>query len=135
MQIFSKVLTDNDVRFRFSFPAHCLQHLDFAGNNYVACSFELFVAWREMEIMTRQCFLRAGVNLLNIMNWELVTRLFFIVRMTRTWGHSSGLKLRGVSCCLVRRIGVKCQELTSYYIFAGCSAISRYMYVFMFECL
>ncbi|XP_034910721.1 uncharacterized protein [Populus alba] len=35
MQIFSKVLTDTDVRFRFSFPAHCLQYLDFAGNNYV----------------------------------------------------------------------------------------------------
>ncbi|KAJ7002674.1 hypothetical protein NC653_008012 [Populus alba x Populus x berolinensis] len=35
MQIFSKVMTDTDVRFRFSFPAQCLQHLDFAGNNYV----------------------------------------------------------------------------------------------------
>jgi hypothetical protein len=35
MQIFSKVLTDTDVRFRFSFPTHCLQHLDFAGNNSV----------------------------------------------------------------------------------------------------
>jgi hypothetical protein len=35
MQIFSKVLTDTDVRFRFSFPTHCLQHLDFGGNNSV----------------------------------------------------------------------------------------------------
>jgi len=35
MQIFSKVLRDTDVRVRFSFPTHCLEHLDFAGNNYV----------------------------------------------------------------------------------------------------
>ncbi|KAF9685010.1 hypothetical protein SADUNF_Sadunf03G0009800 [Salix dunnii] len=35
MEIFSKELTDTDVRFKFSFPTHCLEHLDFAGNNFV----------------------------------------------------------------------------------------------------
>ncbi|KAF9685007.1 hypothetical protein SADUNF_Sadunf03G0009500 [Salix dunnii] len=35
MQIFSKELRDTDVRFKFSFPTHCLEHLDFAGNNFV----------------------------------------------------------------------------------------------------
>jgi len=121
MQIFSKVLRDTDVHVRFSFPTHCLEHLDFAGIMLICMlkiavvSCELFVAWREMEFMTSQCFLWAGLNLLLIMDWELVTRLFFIVRMTITWGRSSWLKLRGESCCLVRRLGVMWQELTSYY--------------------
>ncbi|KAG5248522.1 hypothetical protein OIU76_004800 [Salix suchowensis] len=35
MEIFSKELTDTDVRVRFSFPTHCLEHLDFAGNTSV----------------------------------------------------------------------------------------------------
>ncbi|KAJ6671933.1 hypothetical protein OIU85_013291 [Salix viminalis] len=35
MQIFSKELRDTDVRHKFSFPTRCLEHLDFAGNNFV----------------------------------------------------------------------------------------------------
>ena len=56
MQIFSKVLTDTDVRFRFSFPAHCLQHLDFAGNN----SVDLHVKDSCGELRVIRCLKRDG---------------------------------------------------------------------------
>ncbi|XP_061980632.1 uncharacterized protein LOC133700932 [Populus nigra] len=57
MQIFSKVLTDTDVRVRFSFPTHCLQHLDFAGNNYV----DLHVKDSCGELRVIRCLKRNGV--------------------------------------------------------------------------
>jgi hypothetical protein len=47
---------------------------------------------------------------------ELVTGLFFFVRMTIASGHSSGLKQREKSSCLARRFGVMSLELTSYYL-------------------
>jgi len=56
MQIFSKVLTDTDVRFRFSFPTHCLQHLDFAGNN----SVDLHVKDSCGELLVIRCRKRNG---------------------------------------------------------------------------
>lgn len=56
MQIFSEVLGDTDVRFRFSLPAHCLQHLDFAGNNYV----DLYVKDSCGELRVIRCLKRNG---------------------------------------------------------------------------
>ncbi|KAL9351031.1 hypothetical protein Peur_058286 [Populus x canadensis] len=56
MQIFSKVLTDTDVRFRFSLPTHCLQHLDFAGNN----SVDLHVKDSCGELRVIRCLKRDG---------------------------------------------------------------------------
>nr|TKR65738.1 hypothetical protein D5086_0000318690 [Populus alba] len=57
MQIFSKVLKDTDVRVRFSFPTHCLEHLDFAGNNYV----DLNVKDCYGELRVIRCLKRNGV--------------------------------------------------------------------------
>ncbi|XP_061981245.1 uncharacterized protein LOC133701367 [Populus nigra] len=54
MQIFSKVLRDTDVRVRFSFPTHCLQHLDFAGNN----SVDLHVKDSSGELRVIRCLKR-----------------------------------------------------------------------------
>jgi len=54
MQIFSKVLRDTDVRVRFSFPTHCLQHLDFAGNN----SVDLHVTDSSGELRVIRCLKR-----------------------------------------------------------------------------
>ena len=51
MQIFTKVLTDTDVHVRFSFPTRCLQHLDFAGNNYV----DLYVKDSYGELRVIRC--------------------------------------------------------------------------------
>jgi len=56
MQIFSKVLRDTDVRVRFSFPTHCLQHLDFAGNHYV----DLYVKDSCGELRVIRCLKRNG---------------------------------------------------------------------------
>ena len=57
MQIFSKELKDTDVRVRFSFPTHCLEHLDFAGNNYV----DLNVKDCYGELRVIRCLKRNGV--------------------------------------------------------------------------
>jgi len=57
MQIFSKVLRDTDVRVRFSFPTHCLQHLDFAGNK----SVDLHVKDSYGELRVIRCRKRNGV--------------------------------------------------------------------------
>ena len=54
MQIFSKVLRDTDVRVRFSFPTHCLLHLDFAGNN----SVDLHVKDSSGELRVIRCLKR-----------------------------------------------------------------------------
>nr|XP_034908154.1 uncharacterized protein LOC118044106 [Populus alba]TKR71271.1 hypothetical protein D5086_0000302940 [Populus alba] len=56
MQIFSKVLRDTDVHVRFSFPTHCLQHLDFAGNN----SVDLHVKDNCGELRVIRCRKRNG---------------------------------------------------------------------------
>ncbi|KAL9351025.1 hypothetical protein Peur_058280 [Populus x canadensis] len=56
MQIFSKELKDTDVRFRLSFPPHCLQHLDFAGNNLV----DLHVKDSCGELRVIRCLKRDG---------------------------------------------------------------------------
>jgi hypothetical protein len=56
MQIFSKELKDTDVRFRLSFPTHCLQHLDFAGNNLV----DLHVKDSCGELRVIRCLKRDG---------------------------------------------------------------------------
>ena len=57
MQIFCKELKDTDVRVRFSFPTHCLEHLDFAGNNYV----DLNVKDCYGELGVIRCLKRNGV--------------------------------------------------------------------------
>eukprot|EP00258_Populus_trichocarpa_P036685 XP_024452704.1 uncharacterized protein LOC112326846 [Populus trichocarpa] len=57
MQIFSKVLRDTDVHVRFSFPTHCLEHLDFAGNN----SVDLYVKDSCGELRVIRCLKRNGV--------------------------------------------------------------------------
>ncbi|KAF9685006.1 hypothetical protein SADUNF_Sadunf03G0009400 [Salix dunnii] len=56
MQIFSKELRDTDVRVKFSFPTHCLQHLDFAGNNFV----DLRVKDSRGELRVIRCWKREG---------------------------------------------------------------------------
>ncbi|KAB5563755.1 hypothetical protein DKX38_003809 [Salix brachista] len=56
MEIFSKELTDTDVRARFSFPTHCLEHLDFAGNN----SVDLRVKDSCGELRVIRCLKRNG---------------------------------------------------------------------------
>uniref|UniRef100_A0A6N2K9L6 Uncharacterized protein n=1 Tax=Salix viminalis TaxID=40686 RepID=A0A6N2K9L6_SALVM len=121
MEVFSKELRATDVGVKLSFPTHGLEHLDFAGSNSVdlrvkdSCGeLRVIRCWkRKNGDHDKRCFLAAGSNLLLIMDWELVTRLFFSARMTIAWGHSSGSKLGGKSCCLVERLGVKCQELLS----------------------
>ncbi|KAI5593410.1 hypothetical protein BDE02_03G013300 [Populus trichocarpa] len=56
MQIFSKVLGDTDVCLRLCIPAHCLQHLDFAGNN----SVDLHVKDSCRELRVIHCRKRNG---------------------------------------------------------------------------
>ncbi|KAJ6696450.1 hypothetical protein OIU74_015370 [Salix koriyanagi] len=56
MQIFSKELKDTDVRVRLSFPTHCLEHLDFAGNN----SVDLRVKDSCGELRVIRCLKRNG---------------------------------------------------------------------------
>ncbi|KAG5248495.1 hypothetical protein OIU77_027949 [Salix suchowensis] len=56
MEIFSKELKDTDVRVRFSFPTHCLEHLDFAGNNFV----DLRVKDSRGELRVIRCLKRNG---------------------------------------------------------------------------
>ena len=65
MQIFSKVLTDTDVHVRLSFPTHCLEHLDFAGNNYV----DLNVKDCSGELRVIRCLKRNGENPVLSMGW------------------------------------------------------------------
>ena len=50
------MLRDTDVRVRFSFPTHCLEHLDFAGNNLV----DLHVKDSCGELRVIRCLKRNG---------------------------------------------------------------------------
>ncbi|KAJ6416169.1 hypothetical protein OIU84_004879 [Salix udensis] len=56
MEIFSQELKDTDVRVRFSFPTHGLEHLDFAGNN----SVDLRVKDSCGELRVIRCWKREG---------------------------------------------------------------------------